>query len=55
MNGSSHLIIGYQLSGESHELRSPGYGELSIGMAECEGLALVTLARKMKNDQVNED
>jgi hypothetical protein len=29
-----------------------GYGKLTISMAECEGLALVTLA-KMENDQVN--
>jgi hypothetical protein len=29
-----------------------GFGELTLSMAECEGLALITLA-KMENDQVN--
>ena len=29
----------------SYELRGPRYGELTISMAKCEGLALVTLAR----------
>ena len=59
MNGSSHLAIGYRLSGESrmqvsegwspsYELRGPWYAELTISMVECEGLALVTLARIVK-------
>jgi hypothetical protein len=30
-----------------------GFGELTLGMAECEGLALVTLAKTRKNDQIN--
>jgi hypothetical protein len=56
MDGSPHLTIGYRLSGESrmqvlegsspsYELRGPRFGELTINMAECKGLALMILAR----------
>ena len=56
MDGIPHLSIGYRLSCEyqmhvyegwspSYELWGPQYEELTISMAKCEWLALVTLAR----------
>ena len=56
MNGSPHLEMGYRLRGESRKqsrrVGSPpmnykvrGEEELTISMAECEGLVLVTFAR----------
>jgi hypothetical protein len=56
MDESPHLILGYQLRRKSqlqvqegwsptYELRGPLYEELTICMAEWEGLTLVTLAR----------
>ena len=58
-HGSPPHTIGYQLSGESrmqvyegwspsYKLRGPRFGELTLSMAECEGLALVTLANMEK-------
>ena len=55
IDGNPHLTIGYQLGGESqmqmqdgwasfYELNGPRYGELTISMAECKVLVLVTLA-----------
>ena len=54
MNENPHLIIDYQLRGEFrmqvyegwspfYELKDPRYRELTISMAEWEGLAIVTL------------
>ena len=55
MDGSPPHTIGYRLSSESRmqvyrrvgppptNLGVRGFGELTLGMAECEGLALVTL------------
>ena len=59
MDGSSHYTIGYRLNGESEckwrkvgsppmNLRVRGFRELTISMAECEGLALVTLTKMKK-------
>ena len=56
MDESPHLTTGYHLNGESqmqvqegwspsYGLRGPKYGELTICMAKCKGLMLVTLAR----------
>jgi arginyl-tRNA--protein-N-Asp/Glu arginylyltransferase len=56
MNGSPHLIIGYWISGEfrmqvkegwspSYELRGHRDGTLTISMADCKDLALITIVR----------
>jgi hypothetical protein len=50
MDGSPSHTIGYQLSGESPptNLGVRGFGELTISMAECEGLALITFGKMEK-------
>jgi hypothetical protein len=59
MDGSPPHTIGYRLSGESEckcrrvgppptNLGVRGFGELTLSMAECEELALVTLAKTKK-------
>ena len=56
MDGSQHHTIGYQSSDDSqkqvyegwsprYELRDPRFWELTISMAECEGLALVIIVK----------
>ena len=55
-NGSSHDIIGILMSDESrmqvyegwsssYELKCPRFRDLMISITECEGLALVILAK----------
>ena len=56
MDGNPYLIIGYRLKGEPqmqmyegwspfYEIKGKRYGELTICMVKCEGLALVIFAR----------